>query len=331
MRRPAVNQQVQRRFGSDNSIAEEESPSPVTDDDHSTSTTSLHYLRQPSSTSCSMRRPPGSSSSHSSNNQAATGTQATSEGGGGGGGLKTPTTRRHSSADQQLLTTTTGRSPSCSPTRQGLGGGSPPSSSSSNPLPCFDFQVGDCFLLGCPLALVLAFRKCVHSHSHFRLLFINKTFLATKHRWSGAGAGTSAMRPRCNDVYNLFHLMDPLAARLEPLISARFAHTQPVSVPRYQRYPLGDGKSASLQDFVNCNPQMFNSNNSTPTPTPSRSPLNVNQQQRRQSDPVSVVGGGGGGDSLANRWWGTKRLASIKKNQIIIYRLYRILILAKPK
>nr|CAG4641444.1 EOG090X00NX [Eurycercus lamellatus] len=97
-----------------------------------------------------------------------------------------------------------------------------------------DFEVGDCFLLGSPLALVLAFRKWSHSQG--------------ERGW---------IRPHCHGLYNLFHLMDPLAARLEPLLSARFAHTRPVSVPRYQRYPLGDGKSTSLADFVQNNPHLF--------------------------------------------------------------------------
>jgi hypothetical protein len=84
----------------------------------------------------------------------------------------------------------------------------------------------------------------------------------------------------------MFHLMDPLAARIEPLLSARFAHTRPISVPRYQRYPLGDGKSSNLVDFINANPQLFYNNDggggtSTPTP-PGR--LQQQQQQRRQSE-----------------------------------------------
>jgi hypothetical protein len=84
----------------------------------------------------------------------------------------------------------------------------------------------------------------------------------------------------------MFHLMDPLAARIEPLLSARFAHTRPISVPRYQRYPLGDGKSSNLVDFINTNPQLFYNNNNdggggTSTPTP---PGRLQQQQRRQSE-----------------------------------------------
>lgn len=86
--------------------------------------------------------------------------------------------------------------------------------------------------------------------------------------------------------------MDPLAARLEPLLSARFAHTRPVSVPRYQRYPLGDGKSTNLADFVQNNPQLFQEPAGPAPPHPPSSAAATTTSQtgngvlvkRRQSD-----------------------------------------------
>ena len=77
--------------------------------------------------------------------------------------------------------------------------------------------------------------------------------------------------------------MDPLAARLEPLLSARFANTRPVSVPRYQRYPLGDGKSNTLMDFVQSNPQLFQESTSS-TPQPNQPTDNNGLSKRRLSD-----------------------------------------------
>lgn len=56
----------------------------------------------------------------------------------------------------------------------------------------------------------------------------------------------SALRPACQQVYNLFHPADPSASRLEPLLDKRFHMLPPFSVPRYQRFPLGDGHSALL-------------------------------------------------------------------------------------
>lgn len=56
----------------------------------------------------------------------------------------------------------------------------------------------------------------------------------------------SALHPACQQVYNLFHPADPSASRLEPLLDKRFHLLPPFSVPRYQRFPLGDGHSALL-------------------------------------------------------------------------------------
>lgn len=87
----------------------------------------------------------------------------------------------------------------------------------------FDFEIADLFLFGCPLGLVLALRKTViPSLDVFQL------------------------RPACQQVYNLFHPADPSASRLEPLLERRFHALPPFSIPRYQRYPLGDGCSTLL-------------------------------------------------------------------------------------
>lgn len=87
----------------------------------------------------------------------------------------------------------------------------------------FDFEIADLFLFGCPLGLVLALRKTViPSLDVFQL------------------------RPACQQVYNLFHPADPSASRLEPLLERRFHTLSPFSIPRYQRYPLGDGCSTLL-------------------------------------------------------------------------------------
>lgn len=88
----------------------------------------------------------------------------------------------------------------------------------------FDFEVSDFFMFGSPMALVLAYRKM--------LSFDDKN--------------APLPRPQCSQVYNLFHPTDPLAARLEPLLSARFSQLPPVNVPRYQKYPLGDGQPIHL-------------------------------------------------------------------------------------
>ncbi|XP_053136103.1 membrane-associated phosphatidylinositol transfer protein 2 isoform X6 [Hemicordylus capensis] len=87
----------------------------------------------------------------------------------------------------------------------------------------FEFEITDFFLFGSPLGLVLALRK---------------TVVPT--------LDVFQLRPACQQVYNLFHPADPSASRLEPLLEKKFHILPPFSIPRYQRFPLGDGNSALL-------------------------------------------------------------------------------------
>lgn len=82
-------------------------------------------------------------------------------------------------------------------------------------------------MFGSPLALVLAYRKIS----------------------SSSDKAVEITRPNVSQVYNLFHPTDPVAARLEPLISARFSSLPPVNVARYQKYPLGNGQPYHLRKF----------------------------------------------------------------------------------
>ncbi|KAG9333202.1 hypothetical protein JZ751_012983 [Albula glossodonta] len=98
----------------------------------------------------------------------------------------------------------------------------------------FSGQVSDFFLFGSPLGLVLALRKTV-----IPVLDV------------------AQLRPACQQVYNLFHPADPSASRLEPLLEKKFHLLPPFSIPRYQRFPLGDGNSALLVETVQSNPQLL--------------------------------------------------------------------------
>uniref|UniRef100_A0A8C5G6E5 Membrane-associated phosphatidylinositol transfer protein 2-like n=1 Tax=Gouania willdenowi TaxID=441366 RepID=A0A8C5G6E5_GOUWI len=134
----------------------------------------------------------------------------------------------------------------------------------------FDFEVTDFFLFGSPLGLVLALRKTV-----IPMLDV------------------AQLRPACQQVYNLFHPADPSASRLEPLLERKFHLLPPFNVPRYQRFPLGDGNSALLADVVQSHGGVF-MDSSYPS-SPVTGPLW--RGQRRASEV-----------SIATRWWGTKRL-----------------------
>lgn len=106
-----------------------------------------------------------------------------------------------------------------------------------------EFDVGEFFMFGSPLALVLAYRK------------ISST----------GDKNSNIPRPLVNQVYNLFHPTDPVAARLEPLISARFSLLPPVNVARYQKYPLGNGQPYHLLEAIQTNPQLFVDGLNVPT------------------------------------------------------------------
>ncbi|NXA03927.1 PITM3 protein, partial [Sapayoa aenigma] len=97
----------------------------------------------------------------------------------------------------------------------------------------FEFEITDFFLFGSPLGLVLALRKTVIP-----------------------ALDIFQLRPACQQVYNLFHPADPSASRLEPLLEKKFYLLPPFNIPRYQRFPLGDGNSAvlgkSLWTHISC-------------------------------------------------------------------------------
>uniref|UniRef100_A0A8D2PH75 Phosphatidylinositol transfer protein membrane associated 2 n=1 Tax=Zosterops lateralis melanops TaxID=1220523 RepID=A0A8D2PH75_ZOSLA len=107
----------------------------------------------------------------------------------------------------------------------------------------FDFEITDFFLFGSPLGLVLALRKTVIP-----------------------ALDIFQLRPACQQVYNLFHPADPSASRLEPLLERKFYLLPPFNIPRYQRFPLGDGNSAVLADVVQSHGAVFMENASLSTP-----------------------------------------------------------------
>uniref|UniRef100_A0A8C1RP62 Phosphatidylinositol transfer protein membrane associated 2 n=1 Tax=Cyprinus carpio TaxID=7962 RepID=A0A8C1RP62_CYPCA len=140
----------------------------------------------------------------------------------------------------------------------------------------FDFEVSDFFLFGSPLGLVLALRKTVVP-----------------------SLDVAHLRPACQQVYNLFHPADPSASRLEPLLEKRFHLMPPFSVPRYQRFPLGDGQSALLGKKRQDSSCLDDSEQSVslgfePSPSLASDPPSP-------CVPLDI-------EQVAARWWGTKRI-----------------------
>uniref|UniRef100_A0A8C4S769 PITPNM family member 3 n=2 Tax=Erpetoichthys calabaricus TaxID=27687 RepID=A0A8C4S769_ERPCA len=124
----------------------------------------------------------------------------------------------------------------------------------------FDFEISDFFIFGSPLGLVLAMRKTVLP-----------------------GVQVTQVRPACNQLYSLFHPADPSASRLEPLLDSHFHELAPFAVPRYQRYPLGDGRSHLLADAIHSNQSLFVDSNLPQLPSAPASPNIADAASSRRS------------------------------------------------
>lgn len=152
-----------------------------------------------------------------------------------------------------------------------------------------DFKISGFFLFGSPLGLVLALRKTVMP-----------------------ALEVAQMRPACEQIYNLFHAADPCASRLEPLLAPKFQAIAPLTVPRYQKFPLGDGSSLLLADTLQTHSSLFLEElemlvPSTPTSTSgafwkgSELATEPPAQPAAPSTTSEVV-------KILERWWGTKRI-----------------------
>ncbi|VDM56683.1 unnamed protein product [Angiostrongylus costaricensis] len=85
------------------------------------------------------------------------------------------------------------------------------------------FQPSTVFLLGCPLGLVLVQRKLT---------------------------GCDIEPLEFCQMFNLYYSLDPCGVRLEPVLNQSLCLLPPANVPRYQRYPLGDGRSLCFDSSV---------------------------------------------------------------------------------
>ncbi|NXN95341.1 PITM3 protein, partial [Rhinopomastus cyanomelas] len=163
----------------------------------------------------------------------------------------------------------------------------------------FDFEVSDFFLFGSPIGLVLAMRSTVLP-----------------------GLEVCQVRPACSQLYSFFHSADPSACRLEPLLEKRFHLLPPFSVPRYQRYPLGDGRSHQLGDALHNHSAVFLESSSLNIPFAQESPgppdLSDQSQGKARKSSLSSTNSRDSGSteslpaaclsSISAKWWGTKRI-----------------------
>ncbi|KAF3822325.1 hypothetical protein GH733_007699 [Mirounga leonina] len=152
-----------------------------------------------------------------------------------------------------------------------------------------DFKVSGFFLFGSPLGLVLALRKTVMP-----------------------ALEVAQMRPACEQIYNLFHAADPCASRLEPLLAPKFQAIAPLAVPRYQKFPLGDGSSLLLADTLQTHSGLFLEELEMLVPsTPTSASGAFWKGNELGTDPPTQPAGPSTTSEVVKileRWWGTKRI-----------------------
>lgn len=154
--------------------------------------------------------------------------------------------------------------------------GSLPPAPAAVSLPLFEFDVSDFFMLGSPIAEILA----------HRLIMLGKGGL---------------QRPVCSQLYNLYHCSDPSAGRLEPLLDELFIDIDSVKIARYQRYPLGDGLSTSLLDTMQKIGKFA-------SPSDGHFALSRKESNGSYASATSLDANIEYVAALARRWWGMKRL-----------------------
>ncbi|KAG1678718.1 Protein retinal degeneration B [Nymphon striatum] len=144
-----------------------------------------------------------------------------------------------------------------------------------------DFEISDFFMFGSPVGHIMAFRKMYSDYKN-----------------------NPPAKPACSQLYNLFHLSDPCTARIEPLISARFSSLPPITVSRYQKYPLGDGQPNHLLEYIQSNAMLFSDSATGMISERRLSEISIQSTMSGIAESVSLSTV----TNLIQKWWGTKRL-----------------------
>ncbi|XP_052247564.1 protein retinal degeneration B-like isoform X1 [Dreissena polymorpha] len=163
-----------------------------------------------------------------------------------------------------------------------------------------EFEVGDFFMLGSPLGLVLAYRRMFAGQ--------NKEM---------------PERPECQQMYNLFHASDPSAFRLEPLVNFTFRQIPPIKVSRYNKFPMGHGESIQIVEtmcqYINMFLDQYSCEQSGENLVDQASIgsellVSLQRQSSVSSNSIQYCSSGQYGSTFSNianvssKWWGNKRL-----------------------
>ncbi|OUC44419.1 DDHD domain protein [Trichinella nativa] len=182
----------------------------------------------------------------------------------------------------------------------------------------FAFPVQHLFLFGTSLGYVLVMRKIANnpkldliSSLAGRQLSLDDERYVMCHLNSHLVCTDSFAfpAPRCEQVYNLYYATDPCSVRIEPLLLTEFSVIPPVNIPRYERFPLGDGQSMHILDCV----PLFATEKHSLTPNLEKNPL---FHRRRSVASLSSEYGRSENNlksadrisTLLSKWWGCKRL-----------------------
>ncbi|KRZ92612.1 Membrane-associated phosphatidylinositol transfer protein 3, partial [Trichinella sp. T8] len=182
----------------------------------------------------------------------------------------------------------------------------------------FAFPVQHLFLFGTSLGYVLVMRKIANnpkldliSSLAGRQLSLDDERYVMCHMNSHLVCTDSFAfpAPRCEQVYNLYYATDPCSVRIEPLLLTEFSVIPPVNIPRYERFPLGDGQSMHILDCV----PLFATEKHSLTPNLEKNPL---FHRRRSVASLSSEYGRSENNlksadrisTLLSKWWGCKRL-----------------------
>ncbi|KRX62334.1 Protein retinal degeneration B [Trichinella sp. T9] len=110
--------------------------------------------------------------------------------------------------------------------------------------------------------------------------------------------------PRCEQVYNLYYATDPCSVRIEPLLLTEFSVIPPVNIPRYERFPLGDGQSMHILDCV----PLFATEKHSLTPNLEKNPLFHRRRSVASLSSEYDLKSADRISTLLSKWWGCKRL-----------------------
>lgn len=153
-----------------------------------------------------------------------------------------------------------------------------------------DFDVTHFFVLGSPLGLILASRRLASG------------FLSSSNDLNNNDI------PCCSQMYNLFHITDPVAVRIEPLLCKQFRLIEPAMIPRYCKYPLGDGGNLSLDYFIVKHGHLFDTNSLLKEPNRSSSQVQtdysnilINSSFDQLKSLQKII-------TTKKQWWGDHRI-----------------------